>query len=113
MDLLQGILEGSPMLALFLAIGIGYALGQLPVLGVTFGAGAVLFSGLAIGAIAPRAAPPGLVGTLGLLMFLYGTGIQYGRQCVAGLRGPGLRWILLSLVAVVASLLVARALAGA
>lgn len=112
MDLLRGVLEGSPMLALFIAIGLGYALGQIPVLGVTFGAGAVLFSGLAIGAIAPRAAPPGLVGTLGLLMFLYGTGIQYGPQCVAGLRGPGLRWILLALVAVIAALFVARAAGG-
>lgn len=112
MDLLQSILEGSPMLALFVAIGLGYAIGQIPVLGVTFGAGAVLFSGLAIGAFAPAAAPPGLVGTLGLLMFLYGTGIQYGPQCVAGLKGPGLRWILLALVAVVAALFVARATGG-
>lgn len=109
MNILTGLLEGSPMLALFVAIGLGYALGQVPVLGVTFGAGAVLFSGLAIGAIAPRAAPPGLVGTLGLLMFLYGTGIQYGAQCVAGLKGPGLRWILLALLAVVAALFAARA----
>ncbi|MBR0672884.1 YidE/YbjL duplication [Roseomonas soli] len=100
------------MLALFIAIGLGYALGQLPVLGVTFGAGAVLFSGLAIGALAPRAAPPGLVGTLGLLMFLYGTGIQYGPQCVAGLKGPGLRWILLALAAVVAALFAAQAVGG-
>lgn len=113
MAIIQGLLEGSPMLALFLAIGIGYALGQLPVLGVTFGAGAVLFSGLAIGAIAPHAAPPALVGTLGLLMFLYGTGIQYGKQCVSGLAGPGLRWIALALVAVLAALFVAQALAAA
>ncbi|MBR0653045.1 YidE/YbjL duplication [Roseomonas terrae] len=109
MALLGSILEGSPMLALFIAIGLGYALGQIPVLGVTFGAGAVLFSGLAIGAIAPRSAPPGLVGTLGLLMFLYGTGIQYGAQCVAGLKGPGLRWIVLALVAVIAALFTAQA----
>lgn len=100
------------MLALFIAIGLGYALGQVPVLGVTFGAGAVLFSGLAIGAFAPKAAPPGLVGTLGLLMFLYGTGIQYGAQCVAGLKGPGLRWIILALVAVIAALFAARAVGG-
>lgn len=112
MDWLSGILEGSPMLALFIAIGLGYALGQLPVLGVTFGAGAVLFSGLAIGAIAPKAAPPGLVGTLGLLMFLYGTGIQYGPQCVAGLKGPGLRWIVLALAAVIAALFAAQAVGG-
>ena len=34
MDILTGLLEGSPMLALFVAIGLGYALGQVPVLGV-------------------------------------------------------------------------------
>jgi putative transport protein len=30
-----------------------------------------------------------MVGTLGLLMFLYGVGIQYGRQFVAGLKARG------------------------
>jgi hypothetical protein len=39
-DWLRAVLEGSPMLALFIAIGIGYALGQIPVLGVALGAGA-------------------------------------------------------------------------
>ena len=63
--------------------------------------------GLLIGAIAPKAAPPAMVGTLGLLMFLYGVGIQYGRQFFAGLAGPGLAWNALGLVGVIASLVVA------
>ena len=110
-DEIRILLEASPMLALFLAIATGYALGQISFAGVSFGAGAVLFTGLIIGAFAPKAAPPGLVGTLGLLMFVYGVGIQYGPQFMASLRGPGIKYITLSLVAVAASLAVAWAMA--
>src|SRR5918998_5666716 len=112
MNLVQTLLESSPLLALFLAIAAGYALGQISIAGVSFGAGAVLFSGLVIGAVAPKAAPPGLVGTMGLVMFVYGVGIQYGPQFFANIRGPGPKYITLAAVAVVASLLVAMLLAG-
>src|SRR5215203_2630987 len=111
-DVLRSLLEASPLLALFLAIATGYALGQISFAGVSFGAGAVLFTGLIIGAIAPKAAPPGLVGTMGLVMFVYGVGIQYGPQFFANIRGPGPKYISLATVAVVASLIVAMLLAG-
>jgi putative transport protein len=107
LDIVRSILEASPLLALFIAIAAGYAIGQISFAGVSFGAGAVLFTGLFIGAIAPKAAPPGLVGTLGLIMFVYGVGIQYGPQFFASLRGPGFRYISLATVAVLASLGVA------
>ncbi|MCG7392820.1 YidE/YbjL duplication [Microvirga sp. ACRRW] len=112
LDVIRSLLEASPLLALFLAIATGYAIGQISIAGVSFGAGAVLFTGLIIGAIAPKAAPPGLVGTLGLVMFVYGVGIQYGPQFFASLRGPGIKYIALATVAVVASLLVAMLLAS-
>src|SRR6187549_3684840 len=95
------------MLALFAAIGLGYAIGQLSVGGFSLGVGAVLFAGLAIGAIAPKAAPPAMVSSIGLVMFLYGIGIQYGRQFFAGLRGSGLTWNALGAIAVLCSLGVA------
>ena len=112
LDIVRTLLETSPLLALFLAIATGYAIGQISFAGVSFGAGAVLFTGLIIGAIAPKAAPPGLVGTLGLVIFVYGVGIQYGPQFFASLRGPGLKYIALAAVAVIASLIVAMSLAG-
>jgi putative transport protein len=112
LDVVRTLLEASPLLALFLAIAAGYALGQISIASVSFGAGAVLFTGLVIGAIAPKAAPPGLVGTLGLVMFVYGVGIQYGPQFFASLKGPGLKYITLAAAGVIASLLVAMALAG-
>jgi putative transport protein len=38
--------------------------------------------------LAPKAAPPAMLGSLGLVMFVYGIGIQYGRQFFAGLTSP-------------------------
>lgn len=111
-ETVRALLESSPLLALFLAIAVGYALGQISFGGVSFGAGAVLFSGLFIGAIAPNAAPPGLVGTIGLVMFVYGVGIQYGPQFFANMRGPGPKYIALAGVAVIASFIVAMLVAG-
>jgi len=40
---------------------------------------------LAIGAVAPKAVPPGMIG---LILFLYGIGIQFGPQFFTRLRGP-------------------------
>jgi putative transport protein len=111
-DVLRTLLESSPLLALFLAIATGYALGQISFAGVSFGAGAVLFTGLIIGAIAPKSAPPGMVGTIGLVMFVYGVGIQYGPQFFASLRGPGIKYIALATLAVIASLGVAWWVSG-
>jgi putative transport protein len=111
-DVIRSVLESSPLLALFVAIATGYGVGQISFAGVSFGAGAVLFTGLFIGALAPTSTPHASVGTLGLVMFVYGVGIQYGRHFFASLRGPGLAYMTLTTVAVVAALLVARGLAA-
>ena len=105
MDLLKAMLEQSPIMALFLAIAVGYALGEIDIKGLSFGVGAVLFVGLAIGAFAPKSVPPPLLGSLGLVMFLYGIGIQYGKQFFAGLTGPaGRKANLIALISILASL---------
>jgi putative transport protein len=86
-DTLIAFLAQQPLLALFLVIATGYALGAVDIKGFSLGVGAVLFSGLFIGAVAPKAQPPALVGTLGLVTFLYGLGVMFGRQFFAGLAG--------------------------
>ena len=101
-----GLLDATPLFALFLAIGVGYAIGQINLWGLSLGVGGVLFSALAIGAIAPKAVPPPMLGTIGLILFLYGIGIQFGPQFFAGLRGPARRYNLLALVGVLVSLAV-------
>ena len=88
-DSVRELIGSQPILALFLAIGFGYALGQISVLGFSLGVGAVLFVGIFIGAIAPEANIAGPIGLVGLIMFLYGIGILYGRQFFEGLSGPG------------------------
>ena len=85
MDTLRTLLESQLLFTLFLTIALGYLVGEINIKGFSLGAGAVLFVGLAIGGFAPKSAPPGLVGTLGLLLFLYGVGIQYGAQFFKGL----------------------------
>jgi len=86
---ISDLIGTQPILALFLAIGVGYAVGQVNILGFSLGVGAVLFVGLFLGAIAPKAQVAGPIGLVGLIMFLYGIGILYGRQFFEGLSGVG------------------------
>lgn len=96
-------LDSQPFITLFLVIGIGYAVGKINVGGFSLGIGAVLFVGLAFGAIAPNATPPGLLGLMGLVLFLYGIGIQYGRHFFSGLASSfGIKANLLAAIAVLA-----------
>ena len=105
-------LNSQPFIALFLVIGLGYAVGQIKIGGLSLGIGAVLFVGLGVGAIAPKAAPPGLLGTVGLVLFLYGIGIQYGRDFFKGLMSPlGIKANLLATFAVLTGCAVAVAMA--
>ena len=111
LDLARNIIGTQPILAVFLAIGVGYLVGQINIFGFSLGVGAVLFVGLAIGAFAPKAQIAGPIGLTGLIMFLYGIGILYGRQFFEGMVGAaGRKYNLLALIAVIAGLLVALGL---
>src|SRR5688572_27460549 len=110
-DLARDVIGTQPILAIFLAIGVGYLVGQINLGGFSLGVGAVLFVGLAIGAFAPKASIVGPISLTGLIMFLYGIGILYGRQFFEGMAGAaGIKANLLALVAVLAGLLVALGL---
>ena len=110
LDLARDIIGSQPILTAFLAIGLGYLVGQISIFGFSLGVGAVLFVGLLIGAFAPKAQITGPIGLTGLIMFLYGIGILYGRQFFEGIFGSGQKYNLLALVACLASLLVALGL---
>src|SRR5262245_58863765 len=114
LDLARDIIGSQPILTAFLAIGLGYLVGQISLFGFSLGVGAVLFVGLALGAFAPKANITGPIGLTGLIMFLYGIGILYGRQFFEGMTGAaGRRYNLLALVGVVAGLGVALTLGQA
>jgi putative transport protein len=113
LDLARDIIGSQPILTAFLAIGVGYLVGQISIGGFSLGVGAVLFVGLAIGAFAPKAQIIGPIGLTGLIMFLYGIGILYGRQFFDGIVGSGRKYNLLALVACLAGLAVALGLGQA
>ena len=110
LDLARDIIGTQPILTAFLAIGLGYLVGQISIFGFSLGVGAVLFVGLALGAFSPKAQIIGPIGLTGLIMFLYGIGILYGRQFFEGMVGVGRKYNLLALIACVAGLLVALGL---
>src|SRR6476620_12606124 len=107
LDLARDIIGSQPILTAFLAIGVGYLVGQISIGGFSLGVGAVLFVGLTIGAFAPKAQIIGPIGLTGLIMFLHGIGILYGRQFFEGMVGAGQKYNLLALVACLAGLGVA------
>jgi putative transport protein len=84
-EFIKTFLEQQPMMALFLTIAIGYLVGEINIKGFSLGVGAVLFVALAMGWFAPKSVPSAMVGTLGLALFLYTVGIQYGKQFFSGL----------------------------
>ena len=104
MEFIRAMLEQQPLMALFLTIAIGYVVGEISIRGFSLGVGAVLFVALAMGWFAPKAAPAPMVGTLGLSLFLYAVGIQYGKQFFLGLTSAaGLRANLMALAGVLLS----------
>ena len=86
-----GILIENPLLLLFVVAAIGYPLGRISIGGSSLGVAAVLFVGLAIGALHPDLKLPELVYQLGLVVFVYTIGLSSGRLFFTSFRRKGLR----------------------
>jgi len=84
-------LADTPILLLVLVSALGYLLGQLTIKGSSLGVAAVLFVGLAFGALDPRLKLPEFTTLLGLILFVYAVGLSSGPGFVAALRRKGLR----------------------
>ncbi len=80
-----------PVVTLFGVIGIGYLLGQIRILGFRLGVAGVLFAGLAAGALGADIALPSIVSTVGVILFIYSIGIQFGPSFVSPFRREGYR----------------------
>lgn len=84
------VLADSPLLVLFLVVGIGAAVGRIRVRGVGLGPAAALFVGLAASAIDDRLADiPDIVPNFGLVLFIYTIGLASGPAFFAGIRQAG------------------------
>jgi putative transport protein len=105
------LLAGNPLLLLFLVSALGYALGQIKVQGSSLGVAAVLFVGLAAGALDPRLVLPEIVFLLGLVIFVYTVGLSSGPGFFASFNRRGLRDNVLVLGVLLAAAAVALAAA--
>ncbi|MBK8138966.1 MAG: transporter [Chloroflexi bacterium] len=81
----------NPLFMLFLIAAIGYPLGHIKVKGSSLGVAAILFVGLAVGALDPNLKLPEVLSQLGLVIFVYTIGLSSGPGFFASLRRKGLR----------------------
>ncbi|MDR3741713.1 MAG: aspartate:alanine exchanger family transporter [Terracidiphilus sp.] len=102
MELIVQLLTTSPLMTLFAVAGLGYLLGQVNIFGFRLGFAGVLFSGLFIGALCPKLAIPDMIGTLGLVLFVYAMGLQSGQRFFESLRTRGLKYAALAFVVLLA-----------
>jgi putative transport protein len=84
-------LREQPLILLFLVAAIGYPLGLLRVGGSSLGIAAVLFVGLAFGALDPDLKLPEIIYQLGLVLFVYTIGLSSGPGFFRSLKRKGLR----------------------
>jgi putative transport protein len=85
------LLVENPLLLLMIVTAIGYAIGRIKIKGSSLGVAAVLFVGLAVGAIDARLALPEIVFLLGLVIFVYTVGLSSGPRFFASFTPSGLR----------------------
>jgi putative transport protein len=91
------LLVDNPLLLLFVVVAIGYPLGRVRVAGSSIGVAAVLFAGLAVGALDEELRVPAIVYQLGLVLFVYTIGLSSGPGFFASLRRKGAQHSLLVL----------------
>jgi putative transport protein len=85
------ILLENKILLLFLVIALGYFIGRIKFMGFSFGVAAVLFVGLAFGAMHPDMALPDIIYMVGLVLFVYTIGLRSGASFFASFKKSGIR----------------------
>jgi len=85
------LLAENALLLLFLVAGLGFVIGRIRVKGFGLGVAAVLFVGLAVGALHPSLKLPEFVQQFGLVLFVYTIGLQSGPGFFQSFRKRGVR----------------------
>ena len=85
------LLVEQPLLLLFLVSAIGYVIGRIRIAGVSLGVAAILFVGLAFGALSPELSLPPVLVEMGLIIFVYTIGLSSGAGFFASFNRQGLR----------------------
>jgi putative transport protein len=104
------ILAANPILLLFTVIGLGYLAGNIRIFGFNLGVAAVLFVGMAFGALDERLALPDYIDVIGLVLFVYAIGLQSGTGFFSSFRKRGLRINLAAVIILCAGAVLAATL---
>lgn len=81
----------NSLLLLFVVASVGYLLGTIKIKGSSLGVAAILFTGLAIGAIDQRLQIPETILFLGLSIYVYSLGLSSGPAFFSSYRKNGVR----------------------
>ncbi|MBK8397769.1 MAG: transporter [Leptospiraceae bacterium] len=98
METIIQYLEENKLLLLFLVIAIGYLIGKIKIKGFSLGIASVLFVGLAFGSLSEKLALPDTIYILGLVLFVYTTGIQAGPSFFVSFNKNGILYNLAMIV---------------
>ena len=85
------ILSQYPLVLLFTVASLGYLIGSIKIKGNSLGTAAILFTGLAIGAIDPRLQIPEIIFLLGLSIYVYSIGLSSGPAFFQSYKKNGIR----------------------
>ncbi len=88
------LLKENPLLLLFAVSAIGFAVGKIRFKGGSLGVAAVLFVGLATGALDSSFTLPDIIFKMGLAMFVYTVGLSNGPGFFASFQKDGAKNIL-------------------
>ena len=91
------VMSDYPILLLFVVAALGYALGNIKIKGVSLGVSAVLFTGLAFGALDSRLQIPDIIFLLGLSLFVYLIGLSSGPAFFQSYKKNGWRDLIFTL----------------
>lgn len=91
------LLAATPLLLLFLVIGLGYLIGSIRVAGFSLGPSAVLFTGIALGSLDSRLRLPDIIYLLGLILFVYTISLQSGSTFFSSFNKRGIQTNLFAL----------------
>ncbi|MBN8690083.1 MAG: transporter [Armatimonadetes bacterium] len=91
------LFSANPLLTLFFVAGVGFVLGKIKLLSVQLGVAAVLFTGLAVGALDPSIKLPDVLQNLGLVLFVYTLGLSSGPGFFRSFKRRGIQTTVLTL----------------
>jgi len=88
---MEQLFSNNPLLLLFVVAAVGYFVGKVNIKGNSLGVSAVLFVGLAFGALNPAFNVPQIIFQLGIVFFVYSVGLSSGPAFFNSFKKNGIR----------------------